>query len=290
MWCVVGKSLPADRRRIEKAQKLAADAKLVAEQAVQKAKEVKTNSDTEQKNDEDRSHRYLEKIEQDRIEHDKHAQEELKREVILCRCMSTLCVLMLLLFQLTRRFSACSRPKRPPFKSAGKFQWPPVPAFHYAPGTNFVDQWKFDSRATVVGDFNGDGRTDFARLGATKMYLFISRGDGTYWQPIYEFNSKLRFSHDENVWTTIGALDLNGDKKADILRTVIAFSHVFARLFRKKRLFVLTERRRERWIPVSGTERSLLVPEWQDSQVLFQGDELPLSWHHALPRRADMER
>jgi len=117
---------------------------------------------------------------------------------------------------LLRRAKQCRKKLTRPSKNAGKFAWP---VFNYAKGRNFVHQWSFNSRATITGDFNGDGRDDFARLGATLMYLFISKGDGTYWQPVYRYPKGWNFQHDESVWTTLPAIDLNGDKRMDIVRT-----------------------------------------------------------------------
>ena len=93
-----------------------------------------------------------------------------------------------------------------------------TPAFKYQVGWNFRDQWSFDSKHTLVGDFNFDGRQDFARLGVNFMHLFISRGDGTFWQPVYKFPKGWNF--ERKKWATIGPLDLNGDYKADFIRAV----------------------------------------------------------------------
>lgn len=95
-------------------------------------------------------------------------------------------------------------------------------------GWYFAGTWSFDSGATVVGDFNGDGKTDFCHLGATYMHIFISKGDGQYYYPVYYFPDGWNFGTDENVWTSLKAIDLNGDNKADILRTVsIVYTGVY---------------------------------------------------------------
>ncbi len=85
---------------------------------------------------------------------------------------------------------------------------------------NFVGDWTFDSFATLVGDFNGDGKTDYARLGPTIMYFLISKGDGQYFTPWYRYPPGWNFGTDERFWTSLKAIDLNGDKKKDIVRTV----------------------------------------------------------------------
>ena len=112
---------------------------------------------------------------------------------------------------------------------------------------------------TLMAACVGDGRTDYARLGGRYIHFFVSKGnvvhcasplvlcplpdpqltpaadndddgysstigthagDGQYWAPIYPFPSGWDFTHDENVWTSLKAIDLNGDKKMDIVRTV----------------------------------------------------------------------
>ncbi len=58
---------------------------------------------------------------------------------------------------------------------------------------DFSGPWSFDSRATVTGDFNGDGRIDYARLGATFVHLFISQGSGEFFQPVYPLPGGINF-------------------------------------------------------------------------------------------------
>jgi len=89
----------------------------------------------------------------------------------------------------------------------------------YNIGWNFVNVWKF-STSRVVGDFNGDGRTDYAKLGDSYMHIFISKGDGTFWSPVYSYNLPISFGWSEDGWTTISNLDLDGDKKTDFIRAV----------------------------------------------------------------------
>ena len=119
------------------------------------------------------------------------------------------------------RSKACRRPQKAPSPNAGKFS---APAFKYQLGWNFIDQWSFNSKRTLVADFNFDGRDDFARLGVNFMHLFISRGDGTFWQPVYKFPKGWNF--ERKKWATIGPIDLNGDYKADFIRT--DSKHVFS--------------------------------------------------------------
>jgi len=49
---------------------------------------------------------------------------------------------------------------------------------------------------------------------------YCSKGDGNYFQPVYSFPSGWDFGTDENSWTTLKTIDLNGDKRADIVRLV----------------------------------------------------------------------
>jgi hypothetical protein len=91
----------------------------------------------------------------------------------------------------------------------------------------FSGDWHFSSPATLVGDFNGDNRDDFARLGPTTAFFFISKGDGTYWQPRMIFPNGINFGTNENAWTSLRALDLNGDVKADFVRASPTFLYSF---------------------------------------------------------------
>nr|BAJ94004.1 predicted protein [Hordeum vulgare subsp. vulgare] len=91
-------------------------------------------------------------------------------------------------------------------------------------GFYFVKEWTWDSKATIQGDFNGDGRGDFARLGGRYIHFFISQGDGHFSFPVFPFPSGWDFGFDENVWTSI-ALDLNGDCRTDIVRTSERYNH-----------------------------------------------------------------
>ena len=65
----------------------------------------------------------------------------------------------------------------------------------------------------IVGDFNGDGKTDFAFVTGNWVATWVSKGDGTFLQG--GFNSPWNFgAPPDNGWTPIVG-DFNGDGKAD---------------------------------------------------------------------------
>lgn len=94
-------------------------------------------------------------------------------------------------------------------------------------GWNFQGVWAWTSRAFIQGDFNGDHRTDFARLGGQYIHFFISQGSGQFSYPIYPFPAGWNFGFDEAVWTSLPAGDFDGDGKADIIRTYHTYNHGF---------------------------------------------------------------
>ena len=109
----------------------------------------------------------------------------------------------------------CRKPLRRPSSRAGDWS---APVFRYGADSDFSGVRSLASAATIVGDFNGDGLDDYARVGATSVSLFVSKGDGSYFMPVYPFPNKLNFGWDEEVWTTLKAVDVNGDGRADIVK------------------------------------------------------------------------
>jgi len=99
--------------------------------------------------------------------------------------------------------------------------------FNYPTGWEFKGRWTFNSRSTVVGDFNGDGRVDIAKLGDSQMDFFISRGDGTFWTPVYKYPKAWNYGWNEDTWTTFPAGDFDGDAKADIVRATFTYQHAY---------------------------------------------------------------
>ena len=62
----------------------------------------------------------------------------------------------------------------------------------------------------MTGDFNGDGRTDFLRPGATYAYLFLSDDVG-FTTTTYAFPNGWDFGFDQGLWqTVVGDFDLDG--------------------------------------------------------------------------------
>jgi hypothetical protein len=82
-------------------------------------------------------------------------------------------------------------------------------------GLNFGAPHRFE---TIAGDFNGDGRTDYARLGDQDSFIFFGNSDRTSWQGYHQYkwgnNYDLHFGFVPSAWTTIQG-DFNGDGKAD---------------------------------------------------------------------------
>lgn len=93
---------------------------------------------------------------------------------------------------------------------------------YYRAGWNFGAPSPFK---TIVGDFNGDGKTDYARLGNTYAHMFISNGDGSFDDPIYYYPAGMDFQLPSPWETVVG--DFNGDGKADFARIGDDRAHFF---------------------------------------------------------------
>jgi len=96
------------------------------------------------------------------------------------------------------------------------FEWQEGENTFSNPIQQYPTPWNFGFSSaweTITGDFNGDGKTDYARLGATYAHLFISNGDGTFSNPIQQYPSGWNFGNPSS-WKTITG-DFNGDGKTD---------------------------------------------------------------------------
>ena len=91
------------------------------------------------------------------------------------------------------------------------------------PGQDFgqnLSYWQ-----TITGDFNGDGRTDFARVGPTVIYVLLSNGDGTFAVNAWGYPGQ-DFGTDLTYWQTITG-DFNGDGLTDFARVGPTAVYVF---------------------------------------------------------------
>ncbi|MGZ3236215.1 MAG: FG-GAP-like repeat-containing protein [Burkholderiaceae bacterium] len=96
----------------------------------------------------------------------------------------------------------------------------------FTPSSQLINNgWNFGSPGTyqlVVGDFNGDGKTDIGFAGGapnayTSMYVCLSNGDGTFVPSSGLLNSGWNFGSppQQNYYPIIG--DFNGDGKTDLI-------------------------------------------------------------------------
>src|SRR5579871_984999 len=71
----------------------------------------------------------------------------------------------------------------------------------------------------VVGDFNGDGKTDFAYVGSTLVFSFISRGDGTFTASGQGYPTGTTLGSPPRNYGNVITGDFNGDGKTDFVYT-----------------------------------------------------------------------
>lgn len=101
-----------------------------------------------------------------------------------------------------------------------------ISAYQYPAGWNFAGTWSGSSVPVSLGDFNGDGRTDFVRFGPTYMYVFLSDGTGGFSPYVYNYPAGWDFGFDQSVWRTLVG-DFDGDGRADVLELSATYGHVF---------------------------------------------------------------
>jgi hypothetical protein len=74
----------------------------------------------------------------------------------------------------------------------------------------------FTNYAAFSGDFNGDGKTDFAMVRSSTVYVLLSNGDGTFTTKTYMLPNgmDLTATVNANYWSFAG--DFNGDGRIDL--------------------------------------------------------------------------
>lgn len=96
-------------------------------------------------------------------------------------------------------------------------------AFHSYGGDNFGQPSNF---TTIVGDFSGDGKTDYGRLGDTAGYFYYGSATlGTFATLFQEYQR--HFGQPSSF--SSASSDFNGDLKADYVRLGGVFEHTFIR-------------------------------------------------------------
>jgi hypothetical protein len=88
--------------------------------------------------------------------------------------------------------------------------------------SNAPNGWNFGNTPSsnfsfVTGDFNGDGRTDFAMLGGTYLYVFLSSGDGTFRGVTFPCPNGWNFGNPPASSFTPISGDFDGDGRTDFL-------------------------------------------------------------------------
>jgi hypothetical protein len=87
-------------------------------------------------------------------------------------------------------------------------------AFTYPNGWNFGAPPSYNG-PPIVGDFNGDGKTDFAFWTGTGVDVFLSNGDGTFAASTFAYSNSWYFGARPGANVTLIVGDFNGDGKTD---------------------------------------------------------------------------
>lgn len=101
----------------------------------------------------------------------------------------------------------------------------------YVPlGFEYPNGWNFglDRNAwfTQTGDFNGDGRLDFAWVSGREFLAFLSVGDGNFVTRRFDFPQGLNFGVDRSIWQ-LTAGDFDGDGHSDCLWIAPTLAYAF---------------------------------------------------------------
>ena len=106
-------------------------------------------------------------------------------------------------------------------KGDGTFE---TKTYHYPHNWNFgtnMNYW-----AIVTGDWNGDGKTDFMRIGPHATHPFLSKGNGSFTGHYYTYPDEWNFGSNLNHWAIVTG-DWNGDGKTDFMRISTAHARPF---------------------------------------------------------------
>jgi Salmonella virulence plasmid 65kDa B protein/FG-GAP-like repeat/Insecticide toxin TcdB middle/N-terminal region len=95
---------------------------------------------------------------------------------------------------------------------ATTFAWANAPNGTFTLHTSTIGSFSQNYWTPIGGDFNGDGKTDFAFIGGTSLYVYLSNGDGTF--TLHQSTiGNFGFPPTAN-WIPISG-DFNGDGKTD---------------------------------------------------------------------------
>jgi RHS repeat-associated protein len=108
-----------------------------------------------------------------------------------------------------------------------EFEWSNFPDGVFKSGRYGYPGWNFGQPSTwttISGDFNGDGKTDLIRMGATYLHTMFSNGDGSFIPGQFKYDG-MNFGQPSS-WETFSG-DFNGDGKTDFVRICETYLHTF---------------------------------------------------------------